>query len=90
MYIDANKACNDLAFLLGTTAFETSIVTRSWSVRISQYDCNYSNLAPDGCTEYFYGSSTDLLTRYTEKIQFKSLMIDQTLFMKFSIFHPSG
>lgn len=51
-------------FLLGTTAFETSIVTRSWSVRISQYDCNYSNLAPDGCTEYFYGSSTDLLTSY--------------------------
>ena len=68
MYIDANKACNELAFLLGTTAFETSLVTRSWSVRITQYDCNYSNLAPDGCTEYFYGSSTDLLTRYTEKI----------------------
>ena len=32
--------------------------------KISQFDCNYNNLAPDGCTQYFYGTSTDIVKTY--------------------------
>ena len=33
-------------------------------LQISQYDCDYENLAPDGCTQYFYGTSTDKIQTY--------------------------
>ena len=29
-----------------------------------QYDCNYDNLAPEGCTQYFFGVTTDLVKTY--------------------------
>ena len=32
--------------------------------QITQYDCNYDNLAPDGCTQYFWGETTDLVKTY--------------------------
>lgn len=32
--------------------------------QISQYNCNYENLAPDGCTEYHFGSATGAVTTY--------------------------
>ena len=34
------------------------------NLQITQYDCNYDNLAPDGCTQYFFGSTTDLVKTY--------------------------
>lgn len=33
----------------------SSIATRSWSIKIQQYSCDYGNLAPTGCDQYFYG-----------------------------------
>ena len=26
--------------------------------QVTQYDCCFNNLAPSGCTQYFYGSNT--------------------------------
>merc|ERR1711936_42063 len=64
MYVDSNDACNDLAFLLGTSAVDTTTVTQSWSIRITQYACDYQNLAPSGCTEYLFGDTTGQISSY--------------------------
>ena len=32
--------------------------------QITQYDCDYENLPPDGCTQYFYGATTDIVQTY--------------------------
>ena len=61
MYVDASDLCNELAFNLMEG---TSTVTRSWSIKVTQYDCNYNNLAPKGCTQYHFGSSSGLVQTY--------------------------
>ena len=53
MYVDASEACNEVAFTLGTG----STTTRMWSIKVTQYACDYPNLAPSGCTQYFFGNS---------------------------------
>lgn len=65
MYVDASDTCNRLLFQLGSSAAVAStIATRQWSIKISQYSCNYDNLAPEGCTQYYYGSSVDTVRSY--------------------------
>ena len=32
--------------------------------QITQYDCNYNNLAPDGCTQYYWGATSDVVRTY--------------------------
>ena len=65
VYVDVSGSqCNDLNMLLGASGVGNSITTRSWSIRITQYSCNYPNLAPEGCTEYFFGSDTGTITNY--------------------------
>lgn len=59
VYVEASNACNDLVFTLGPTAQGvTEIATRSFSIKISQYACDFTNLAPAGCDQYFYGSDS--------------------------------
>ncbi len=53
MYLDASSCCNILKFALGSG---TSSVQRQWNIKVTQYSCDYNNLAPDGCTQYFYGN----------------------------------
>jgi hypothetical protein len=56
VYFDANEACNSLDFQFGNVARGiTAIPTRSFSIRVTQYSCNYNNLAPSGCDQYFFG-----------------------------------
>ena len=64
MYVDADQACNDLAFLLGDTANGASLASRSWSVRVTQYDCGSPNLAPSGCVQYLYGNQNGVFQSY--------------------------
>ncbi|XP_059081957.1 uncharacterized protein LOC131879615 [Tigriopus californicus] len=52
MYVDANEACNELAFQLGSS----SSVNRQWSIKVTQYSCDYDNLAPQGCTNIILGT----------------------------------
>ena len=64
MYVDANEACNDLVFQLGSTAQGTALAQRQWSIKVSQYSCEYSNLAPQGCTQYFFGSQSQTVKTF--------------------------
>ena len=52
VYVDASSACNQLAFALGTT----STSNRQWSIKVTQFSCDFDNLAPVGCTQYHYGT----------------------------------
>lgn len=56
VYFDASDDCHSLDFALGATALGTTLATRQWSIKVSQYSCDYNNLAPSGCDQYFYGS----------------------------------
>ena len=48
--MDASEDCNSLTFVLG----DNQPTARSWTVRVTQYDAGYDNLAPAGCTQYFW------------------------------------
>lgn len=60
VYVEASQSCNNLNFMLG----DTTSSTRSWSIRITQLECGSNNLAPSGCTQYFYGSDTGTLKSF--------------------------
>jgi len=65
MYVDSSERCNDLSFQLGSAANGVSaIATRKWSIKVTQYSCDYNNLAPDGCTQYFWGGTTGSVMSY--------------------------
>ena len=57
VYVDASADCNDLVFYLGDTS-------ASYNIRITQYNCEYENLAPRGCTEYLFGEQTGFIYSY--------------------------
>ena len=42
----------------------TASATRTWSISVTQYECNYNNLAPDGCTQWHFGQSTGAISSY--------------------------
>jgi len=55
MYVDMGAECIDLTFqLTDQPSFDPS-----WNIRITQYDSNYDNLAPFGCTQYFWKEDSD-------------------------------
>ena len=58
MYVDVdNTACHTLAFQLGTGGGlnQPAVAARQWSIKVNQYSCDYPDLAPAGCTQYFSG-----------------------------------
>jgi len=43
----------------------TSVANRMWSIKVSQYSCNYENLAPTGCNQWFFGpGATNVVKSY--------------------------
>ncbi len=64
VYLDSSNSCNELSFTLGANAVGTTIPTRTWSIKVTQYSCDFNNLAPDGCTQYFFGMTTDIIKTY--------------------------
>ena len=52
MYIDTPTDCATLSFHLSAS----SGTTRQWNIKVTQYSCDYENLAPAGCTQYFFGN----------------------------------
>merc|ERR1712241_820509 len=56
--------CNSLDFQLGGTGIDATIPSRAWSIKVTQIDCNSNLRAPEGCTQYFYGSNTDSVRSY--------------------------
>ncbi|CAB4067960.1 unnamed protein product [Lepeophtheirus salmonis] len=59
MYVDSSEQCNELAFnLQGANA------RQMWNIKITQFSCDFDNLAPEGCTQYFFGSNTGIVKTY--------------------------
>ena len=58
MYVDASDTCNELGVMLG---FDPNI---DWVVKVSQIRCDFINLAPSGCTQWFFGGSTGVVRTY--------------------------
>jgi len=57
MYVDASSSyCNALGFSFGSSAAASE---RQWEIKISYFDCDYTNLAPNGCTQYFFDKKDD-------------------------------
>lgn len=55
MYFDASDQCNDINFQLGNAAIDVSaIAQRKWNILITQYSCDYENLAPSGCDQWYF------------------------------------
>lgn len=70
VYLDASDACHSLDFQLGNVATGVSTAaTRSWSIKVNQYSCDFENLAPAGCTQYHFGSSG---TNYIQTFNYQS------------------
>merc|ERR1711953_419741 len=65
MYVQmAQEECSELNFNLGQTATGASLATRSWSIRVTQYDCGFENAAPTGCSQYFWGEDNGYVQTY--------------------------
>ena len=60
VYVPSSSACNQLNFQFGTAA----ATNRNFQIKVTQYSCNFNNLAPDGCTKYFFGSNTGTSQTY--------------------------
>ena len=68
VYFDASDACNEIAFQFGNNANGVSAAaTRSFSIKITQISCFSDLLAPQGCTQYYYGSGA---TNYVRTFNF--------------------
>lgn len=61
MYVNFASECVDLIFDLG------SGTDAEWSIRISQYECNYENLAPSGCLQYLFGKDEGTIQSFNFK-----------------------
>jgi len=55
MYVDMGADCIDLTFQLGLTG----TLEAKWNIRVTQYEATYDNLAPFGCTQYFWKRDSD-------------------------------
>ena len=66
VYFDASDNCHDLDFALGQNPVGlASAANRQWNIKISQYSCNYENLAPSGCNQWFFGpGATNIVKTY--------------------------
>ncbi len=58
MYVDSGH-CNQLIFNIGHENF-----IRNWNIKVTQLSCDDRNLAPKGCTKYFYGVQTGEIQSY--------------------------
>lgn len=69
VYFDASDDCHSLNFQLGNVATGiASIATRTWSIKVTQYSCDYENLAPNGCDQWHFGSDA---SNYVQTFNFQ-------------------
>lgn len=50
----SSSDCITLTMTIGTGSSEAE-----WSIRTSQYERTYNNLAPAGCTQFYFGEDGD-------------------------------
>ena len=58
--VETGSTCSDLVFSLSADAS----VQRSWAIKITQYSCDYINKAPEGCLQWFFGSTTGTIQSF--------------------------
>ena len=62
VYVDADSSgCHELQFNLKTGV---NNVRRGWKILVTQFACDHPNLAPPGCTQYFYGQDTGVVKTF--------------------------
>ncbi|XP_059097249.1 uncharacterized protein LOC131891638 [Tigriopus californicus] len=55
VYVEVEpQTCVQMMMSLGSTGIVTTLAQRRWSIKTTQYACNYPNLAPKGCTQYHF------------------------------------
>jgi len=58
--VETGSTCSDMVFSLSSS----STVQRSWAIKITQYSCDYINKAPEGCLQWFFGSTTGTIQSF--------------------------
>jgi len=58
VYFDSDDGCHDLNLSIGQNAiYATEPSNRQVSIKVTQVECSSYNLAPQGCDQWFYGTS---------------------------------
>ncbi len=58
VYFEAAADCNSLDFELGVQVVGvTAFGTRSWNIKVTQISCTDPNLPPQGCDQYYTGTT---------------------------------
>ena len=58
VYVDASESCNELGITLGLD------INKNWVIKVSQLRCDFINLAPSGCTQWFFGGNNGEVRTY--------------------------
>ncbi|XP_059086854.1 uncharacterized protein LOC131883404 [Tigriopus californicus] len=65
VYVDSSSSCNDLSFFIRQfNPVPSSGQDSSWLIKISQFACTFGNLAPSGCTQWFYGTNQGIVKTF--------------------------
>ena len=59
MYVPASDSCNILGSQFGSASTAT---TSAFTIKVTQVECNSKTRAPDGCLQYFTGTTGTIET----------------------------
>ena len=65
--IDPNDDCIDLAVFIGGESGSVFSIPNGdsrngqWSIKISQFNCGFNNLPPQGCTQWYFGQLSGIV-----------------------------
>ena len=60
VYVDASDGCNDLSVFVGSTPSSGT----EWIIKVSQLKCDFINLPPSGCTQWFFDGMDGVVRSY--------------------------
>ena len=61
MYVESSEQCNILDFAFGNAA---TTAARQFSIKVTQISCDSELLPPEGCTQYFFGNTNNIVQTY--------------------------
>ena len=45
----------------GSNTVDSATNTGQWSIKISQFSCDFNNLPPQGCTQWYFGQLSGIV-----------------------------
>ena len=86
VYVDASEGCTVLSMFIGSQSSNA----RSWNIKVTQYDCEFTNLAPAGCTQWYFGKSSASVQSYNYKLGKGQHLAyqDQTICVRYNLDFP--